>query len=122
MMHAGLGLASFAAFKGTVALVGTVVYVASFALGAGAVPGLLVPEITPAHLRGTLLLGTFHAPSHAASARDSAGTEAHLRMLMPLCIEWTCWYSEWDISDPEEELAVCKHHGLSSVHAMCATS
>lgn len=58
MMHAGLGLASFAAFKGTVALVGTVVYVASFALGAGAVPGLLVPEITPAHLRGTLLLGT----------------------------------------------------------------
>lgn len=49
---AGLGLSTLTAFRGSIALVGTVAYVAFFALGAGAVPGLLVPEITPARLRG----------------------------------------------------------------------
>ena len=52
LSHTGLGLAALAAYKGSIALVGTVLYVGSFALGAGAVPGLLVPEITPARLRG----------------------------------------------------------------------
>lgn len=51
-LHAGLGLSTLVAFRGSIALVGTVAYVAFFALGAGAVPGLLVPEITPAKLRG----------------------------------------------------------------------
>jgi len=32
--------------------VGTLAYIVSFALGAGPVPGLLVPEITPLRLRG----------------------------------------------------------------------
>ena len=32
--------------------VGTLAYIVSFALGAGPVPGLLVPEITPTRLRG----------------------------------------------------------------------
>lgn len=52
---AGLGLPALAAFKSIIALVGTVSYVAFFALGAGAVPGLLVPELTPAKLRGVVL-------------------------------------------------------------------
>lgn len=34
------------------AQVGTLAYIVSFALGAGPVPGLLVPEITPLRLRG----------------------------------------------------------------------
>lgn len=51
-MAAGLGIKQFAAFSSSVAVVGTVAYVISFALGAGPVPGLLVPEITPARLRG----------------------------------------------------------------------
>lgn len=34
------------------AQVGTLAYIVSFALGAGPVPGLLVPEITPTALRG----------------------------------------------------------------------
>lgn len=33
---------------------GTVLYVAFFALGAGAVPGLIVPELNSARLRGKL--------------------------------------------------------------------
>lgn len=39
---------------GTIAFAGTVAYVLSFALGAGPVPGLLVPEINSESLRGTL--------------------------------------------------------------------
>ena len=40
--------------EGALLLWEPVAYVAFFALGAGAVPGLLVPEITPAKLRGRL--------------------------------------------------------------------
>ncbi|KAK9820324.1 hypothetical protein WJX72_008975 [[Myrmecia] bisecta] len=54
-MCAGLGLESLAGLSGNIALFGTLAYVLSFALGAGPVPGLLVPEITPSHLRGKAL-------------------------------------------------------------------
>ena len=54
-MAAGLSLKQLAGFSSVVAVVGTVAYVISFALGAGPVPGLLVPEITPARLRGAPL-------------------------------------------------------------------
>ena len=51
-MSAGLGLPQFASSSGAIALVGTLLYVVCFSLGAGPVPGLLVPEITPTRLRG----------------------------------------------------------------------
>ena len=51
---AGFGLAALTGFRGYIALLGTIAYVAFFSLGAGAVPGLLVPEITPAQLRGSV--------------------------------------------------------------------
>ena len=54
-MAAGLYLPALAGYSGTIALVGTLAYVLSFALGAGPVPGLLVPEITPARIRGEQL-------------------------------------------------------------------
>ena len=54
VMAAGLGLKQLAGISSIVAVGGTVAYVISFALGAGPVPGLLVPEITPARLRGAL--------------------------------------------------------------------
>ncbi len=44
--------------------VGTLAYIVSFALGAGPVPGLLVPEITPTRLRGAHSLAqSLFAPS-----------------------------------------------------------
>ena len=52
-MVAGLSLSSLAHLRGSIALFGTLAYVLTFSLGAGPVPGLLVPEITPARLRGT---------------------------------------------------------------------
>lgn len=51
-MAAGLGLPAMQAVSGTVALGGTVAYILSFALGAGPVAGLLVPEITGPRIRG----------------------------------------------------------------------
>ena len=53
LMAAGLGLPQLAELSGPIALFGTLAYILSFALGAGPVPGLLVPEITPTRLRGT---------------------------------------------------------------------
>ena len=52
VMSIGLGMPQFASASGAIALVGTLTYVIFFALGAGPVPGILVPEITPAKLRG----------------------------------------------------------------------
>lgn len=47
-------LKQHAVVAGTIAFAGTVAYVLSFALGAGPVPGLLVPEINSESLRGVL--------------------------------------------------------------------
>ena len=51
-MATGLHLKQLASMSSTIAIVGTVAYMVFFALGAGPVPGLLVPEITSARLRG----------------------------------------------------------------------
>lgn len=51
-MALGLGIPSLSSFAGLVALVGTLGYIASFAMGVGPVPGLLVPEITASRVRG----------------------------------------------------------------------
>ena len=51
-MVAGRCLPQLASNAGTIAFAGTVAYVLSFALGAGPVPGLLVPEINSEKMRG----------------------------------------------------------------------
>ncbi|PSC75514.1 Plastidic glucose transporter 4 [Micractinium conductrix] len=51
-MAGGLSLPFLSGMTGGIALVGTLAYILSFALGAGPVPGLLVPEITGARIRG----------------------------------------------------------------------
>ena len=52
-MAMGFSQPSLAAYSGSVALFGTLLYILSFGLGVGPVPGLLVPEIAPAEIRGT---------------------------------------------------------------------
>ncbi len=52
VMAAGFGLPALAAYSGTVALVGTLLYILSFAIGAGPVSGLIVPELNNASVRG----------------------------------------------------------------------
>lgn len=52
VMVAGRSLPQLASSAGTIAFAGTVAYVLSFALGAGPVPGLLVPEINTEQMRG----------------------------------------------------------------------
>lgn len=51
-MVAGRSLPQLASSAGTIAFAGTVAYVLAFALGAGPVPGLLVPEINTEQMRG----------------------------------------------------------------------
>ena len=53
-MVAGRSLPQLASSAGTIAFAGTVAYVLSFALGAGPVPGLLVPEINTEQMRGAM--------------------------------------------------------------------
>ncbi len=73
-MSAGLALPQFASVAGPVALIGTLAYILGFALGAGPVPGLLVPEITPAKLRGkpVCLDTTPVNPPHVSIQRSSS--------------------------------------------------
>lgn len=58
-MVAGRSLPQLASSAGTIAFAGTVAYVLSFALGAGPVPGLLVPEINTEQMRGALHIQGF---------------------------------------------------------------
>lgn len=51
-MALGLAIPSLTPLSGPIALVGTLAYILAFAMGAGPVPGLLVPEITGAKVRG----------------------------------------------------------------------
>ena len=51
-MALGFSQASLASYSGIIALCGTLFYILSFGLGVGPVPGLLVPEIAPAEIRG----------------------------------------------------------------------
>lgn len=76
-MVAGRSLPQLASSAGTIAFAGTVAYVLSFALGAGPVPGLLVPEINTEQMRGALqvwavkawaCLRSLHLDSHLAPA------------------------------------------------------
>lgn len=50
MLAMAVGLSTAA--SSTIAVLGTVAYIASFAMGAGPVPGVLVPEVNPARVRG----------------------------------------------------------------------
>lgn len=52
VMAAGFGLPALAPYSGTIALAGTLLYILSFAIGAGPVSGLIVPEINNAVVRG----------------------------------------------------------------------
>lgn len=51
-MALGLALPSLSGLAGPIALIGTLGYILAFAMGVGPVPGLLVPEITAAKVRG----------------------------------------------------------------------
>lgn len=51
-MAIGFSQASLAASSGTVALLGTLVYILSFGLGAGPVTQLIVPELASDEIRG----------------------------------------------------------------------
>eukprot|EP00878_Enallax_costatus_P025336 GHUV01027104.1.p1 GENE.GHUV01027104.1~~GHUV01027104.1.p1 ORF type:complete len:476 (+),score=121.17 GHUV01027104.1:193-1620(+) len=52
LMAAGFGLPALAGLSGTIALAGTLGYILSFAIGAGPVSGLIVPEINKEAVRG----------------------------------------------------------------------
>ena len=51
-MAAGFSLPALQPYAGTIAVVGTLSYIAAFALGAGPVPALIVPELNPLATRG----------------------------------------------------------------------
>lgn len=52
VMAAGFGLPALAPYSAPIAITGTLFYILSFALGAGPVPGLIVPELNAAKIRG----------------------------------------------------------------------
>ena len=58
---------------------GTLAYIVSFALGAGPVPGLLVPEITPLRLRGAGRTST----QRTSPLRADGDGAAHCRPCSP---------------------------------------
>ncbi len=51
-MAAGFALPALQPYAPTIAVVGTLAYIAAFATGAGPVPGLIVPELNPLSTRG----------------------------------------------------------------------
>ncbi|PNH04298.1 Plastidic glucose transporter 4 [Tetrabaena socialis] len=58
-MAAGFSLPALQPYAGGIAVVGTLAYILSFALGAGPVPGLIVPELNPLSNRGKAVAAAF---------------------------------------------------------------
>ncbi|KAG2436948.1 hypothetical protein HXX76_006464 [Chlamydomonas incerta] len=58
-MAAGFSLPALQPYAGTIAVVGTLSYIAAFALGAGPVPALIVPELNPLATRGKAVSAAF---------------------------------------------------------------
>lgn len=56
VLAAGFTLPALASMSGSIALVFTNLYILSFALGSGPVPGLLCAELLPTSIRGAPLL------------------------------------------------------------------
>ena len=83
-MVAGRTLPALAGSAGTIAFVGTVAYVLSFALGAGPVPGLLVPEINSESLRGEPSSAGVSSVMPFALCMDCTKDRLLLRALWPI--------------------------------------
>ncbi|GIL92461.1 hypothetical protein Vretifemale_19933 [Volvox reticuliferus] len=58
-MAAGFSLPALQPYAGTIAVVGTLGYILSFALGAGPVPATIVPELNPLSTRGKAVSAAF---------------------------------------------------------------
>lgn len=58
-MAAGFGMISLKPLSGTIAVAGTLAYIFAFALGAGPVPALMVPELNAAKIRGRAAAAAF---------------------------------------------------------------
>jgi hypothetical protein len=58
-MAAGFVVPALQPYSGTIAVVGTIAYVLSFALGAGPVTALLIPELNPASTRARAVSAAF---------------------------------------------------------------
>lgn len=56
VMAAAFGVPALSGIVGPVALIFTLLYVLSFALGTGPVPGLLAAELLPVSIRGVLFI------------------------------------------------------------------
>eukprot|EP00210_Caulerpa_lentillifera_P006690 g6393.t1 len=59
IMVLGFSMESLSGVSGTIALLGTLAYILFFGLGVGPVPGLLVPEIASAEVRGQMMSFAF---------------------------------------------------------------
>ncbi len=80
--------------SGTIALVGTLAYVLSFAVGVGPVPGILVSEINAAAIRGKMhcqlciaACGHHFSGAHASSSRARWPFNARVAGCLPTCKE-----------------------------------
>ena len=86
-MAAGLHLKQLASLSSTIAITGTVAYMVFFALGAGPVPGLLVPEVTPARLRGkALIIHVSHLPPSCCCQARALSPSATAYKSLPISL------------------------------------
>lgn len=89
-LSAALSLPQLASVSGSLAVGCTVLYVASFALGAGPLPAVLVSELFPAKLRGT---ASAHGARHWVARRtasDSSNVSACHSVSAALLSHWAC--------------------------------
>lgn len=59
LMAAGFGVESLSGMSGSIAVVGTLAYILSFAFGAGPITGLMIPELNAARVRGRAVSAAF---------------------------------------------------------------
>ncbi|KIY94836.1 hexose transporter [Monoraphidium neglectum] len=117
IMAAGFVLPALSAYAGPIALGGTLFYILSFAIGAGPVSGLIVPELNDACVRGLQRGAAVLQQGRKASNAVSAAMVTHWVCNVAIGQNFMAWVDRFGLSAVYTGFALASLIGAAYIQA-----